>query len=283
MKTERKSFTLIELLIVIAIIAILAAMLLPALSKAREAGRKSICINNLKQLGVMTANYQTDSDGYFPPATATFLGLGTQGASHSHWQRNGYHFMTYLDPRSPQVLSPGPTAPSVISHAKNKKLDIFQCPSDNCLTYDEWAIIFKSGSYGVNGYLSNIDNGRGKIRSDRNIIKPEKAIWMFESWSHASTSTNPGVNTFSYLDPVNVARGCSSNICGFRTRHDDCRWGPILHTDTHVQGYAPVNFPNDSYDWRRGDSAPGSRWQAGGVEGDTTEGRKYFPDLPWIK
>lgn len=60
------SFTLIELLVVVAIIAILAALLLPALSRARESSRSATCMNNLRQLGYLNLMYASDNGGMCP-------------------------------------------------------------------------------------------------------------------------------------------------------------------------------------------------------------------------
>ena len=65
MRTYR-AFTLIELLVVISIIALLIAVLLPALSAARRAARNSVCMSNLKQIGVATSAYGADNEDEIP-------------------------------------------------------------------------------------------------------------------------------------------------------------------------------------------------------------------------
>ncbi len=81
----RRSFTLIELLVVIAVIAILAALLLPALSMAKEYGARSLCSSNLHQIGLGVNSYANDW-GYYPAVTDMAWG------GDLNWCTPGYGF-----------------------------------------------------------------------------------------------------------------------------------------------------------------------------------------------
>ena len=128
LKRSRSGFTLIELLVVIAIIAVLIALLLPAVQSAREAARRSQCINNLKQIGLAIHNYYNSVDT-LPPGYL-YRGSWAQWSSSVHLLSAVEQGALYNSINFAFVNSPGhPNNPSN-STVTRIKIAMFLCPSD---------------------------------------------------------------------------------------------------------------------------------------------------------
>ena len=103
-RPHRRAFTLIELLVVIAIIAVLAALLFPALRAAQEKARTTVCMSNLRQVGLLMNSYAVDHDGWAAPAFTA-----------SPWE----HYTTKLI-KNGYLPHPGPGRPHIFLCPSNK-------------------------------------------------------------------------------------------------------------------------------------------------------------------
>jgi len=131
---RRLAFTLVELLVVIAIIGVLIGLLLPAVQSAREAGRRSTCANNLKQLTSAAMQHET-SHAYYPTGgwTGSWSGdpnFGTGQGQPGGWTYNILPHMEQQIVHDLGLTSNGTAAPkTALGQAAQTTISVFHCPS----------------------------------------------------------------------------------------------------------------------------------------------------------
>ena len=81
----RRGFTLIELLVVVAIIALLIAIMLPALSNAREQGKRTVCLSNMRQMGIALLSYALDNSEYVPACSCPLAEPDVEHPEEFYW------------------------------------------------------------------------------------------------------------------------------------------------------------------------------------------------------
>lgn len=211
---ERKLFSLVELLIVASVIAILLAMLLPALGKARATAQRINCASNMKQLGVGFVQYQADYEDFYPLVGS--VGNWTQnGVSDNDWFNMG---KIALDRITPYLIPGGKSCSLPWPNNTLPASPIFVCPANTKTRHP-------GKNYAANHYVI----GRPDVEPTRyrsNLIKQPSRQFLY---------TEGNTHTFDWNTAhLNITPGTPATARGnFDFRHD-ANGINFLFADGHV-------------------------------------------------
>jgi prepilin-type N-terminal cleavage/methylation domain-containing protein/prepilin-type processing-associated H-X9-DG protein len=199
-KSTQGGFTLVELLVVIAVISILAGILLPALENAMQAAKQIKCVNNLRQMGIATSMYIDEQDGWVP-----YAGYSKEGP-FSHFLVDG----GYLPDKN-----------------------VFLCPSEEYASYTNNS----NHSYGVNYYTFGAWNTHSDcipVKASR-----VSAFHNNHNLIYIADSTPAECSTYAWAAGIYIKR-CTYPMQGgiaypVFTRHEEM--ANVLLFDTHVESF----------------------------------------------
>ena len=216
---QSSAFTLIELLVVIAIIAILAALLLPALSKAKEQGKSAYCINSLRQIDIAMALYEDDNEGWLHHTP------GGSPPNHGKW---------YMNPRmqAARKVIDDPNSSDAYwgvayyAHA-GKQVRLWRDPAAKVV--DEWRWDYKfspdfwlDGAYGINGRFFSAVQRSGATgvhpRRRNELDAPTETILVQDAGEHRLEADGAATTN----DALGCNPGVTRNLSEWRLSG---RWG----------------------------------------------------------
>jgi prepilin-type N-terminal cleavage/methylation domain-containing protein/prepilin-type processing-associated H-X9-DG protein len=206
--SAHRLFTLIELLVVVAIIGTLAAMLMPALTKARESARSTACMNNLKQLGLATSMYADDWEDAVVPA---------YNADGAHW----YSMVaTYMGLKYPDHRTPMFTCPS-------------QTQGSGWVQYPQ--LYACNGTFMTQVQYMNEQRMAHFKRPSELMIYGDKAPWW--NWGDGGYTFNQPHNWFTWWWDYNSSQG-QALLPYYDRTFAETEWAPYFRH----KGYQQCNF-----------------------------------------
>lgn len=239
MPQNRRAFTLLELLTVIAILGLLMGILLPTLSSARRSAKANVCLSHLKGLGNSFVVYLNDNDDFFPPfrlerpePSTEKVYVNSYKAGRPRWQwfletdqgpvidPTPFHWLTgtqgrYFDDTTP-ARGGGRGGPRTL------RVEAFTCPS---LDDERYATDIRDGAFGYNyQYLGNPRSDKLEGRWDNfavglhRIKSPGQTVTLADS---RGAGQRHGIHSFT-LDPPRMGKEVNAQ-----------RFGPI-HWDTDL-------------------------------------------------